>query len=53
MDNQRLVAHWNRSQARIAWAWARRNCGQVGPDRCGDGSIPAAERIFQMVEAPI
>jgi hypothetical protein len=42
-----MVSMWNRSQARIAWAWARRNCGQVDPDRCGDGSIRAAVRIFQ------
>ena len=51
--HQRLVAHWNRSHAKIAWACARRNCAQVGPARRGAGSIPAVFRIFQTVEAPI
>jgi hypothetical protein len=37
--------------ARIAWAWAVRNCRHVGPDRRGDGSRLAALRIFHMVEA--
>jgi hypothetical protein len=32
---------------------ARRNCAQVGPARRGAGSIPAACKIFQTVEAPI
>jgi hypothetical protein len=27
----RHVAHWNRSQASIAWACDRRNCAQLGP----------------------
>jgi hypothetical protein len=27
----------------MPWAWARRNCDQVGPVRRGAGSIPAAE----------
>jgi hypothetical protein len=48
-----MVSRWNRSQARIAWAWVRRNCVQVGPDRRGVGSIPAALRIFHTVDAPI
>jgi hypothetical protein len=48
-----IVSTWNRSQARIAWACARRNCAQVGPARRGAGSIPAAFRILQTVEAPI
>lgn len=48
-----IVSRWNRSQARIAWACALRNCAQVGPARRGVGSIPAAFRIFQTVEAPI
>ena len=43
----------NKSHARIAWACPRRNCAQVGPARRGAGSMPAALRIFQTVEAPI
>jgi SRSO17 transposase len=31
-----MVSMWCGSQARIAWAWARRNCGQVGSDRRAD-----------------
>src|SRR5450755_1184953 len=41
----------NKSHARIAWAWERRNCDQVGPDRCGAGSIPAFFRISHAVDA--
>ncbi|HEV7452155.1 MAG TPA: hypothetical protein VGO16_12360 [Pseudonocardiaceae bacterium] len=40
-------------QARIAWAWARRNCVQVGLDRRGAGSILAVLRIFHTVDALI
>ena len=47
------VSTWKKSTARIAWACARRNCRQVGPDRRGAGSMPAPFRIFQTVEAPI
>jgi hypothetical protein len=50
---QAIVSQWNRSPARIAWAWAVRNCAQVGPVRCGSGSIPAVWRIFHTVEASI
>jgi hypothetical protein len=41
------VPRWNRSQARIPWAWAVRNSRQVGPVRRGAGSSPAAVRIRQ------
>ena len=50
---QRMVSRWNRSQAKIASACARRNCDQVGPARRGAGSNPAVRRIFQTVEAPL
>jgi hypothetical protein len=40
-----------KSHARIASAWERRNCGQVGADRRGAGSIPAFFRISHTVEA--
>jgi hypothetical protein len=30
--------------------WAVRNCFQVGPDRRGAGSIPAAFKIFHTVD---
>ena len=42
-----------KSHARIASAWERRNCDQVGPDRRGAGSIPALLRISHTVEAAI
>jgi hypothetical protein len=42
-----------KSHARIASAWDRRNCGQVGTDRRGAGSIPAFLRISHTVEAAI
>ena len=42
---------WKKSTARMLVAWAVRNCFQVGPVRCGEGSIPAALRILQTVEA--
>jgi hypothetical protein len=48
-----MVSIWNKSQARILCAWARRNSVQEGPARRGAGSIPALCRIFQIVEAPI
>ena len=53
MDDQRLVAHWNKSHARMACAWARRNSDQDGPARRVDGSMPVLCRIVQTVEAPI
>jgi hypothetical protein len=46
------VSQWKKSQARIPCAWLRRNSVQVGPERRGDGSIPALLRIVQTVEAP-
>ena len=36
--------------ARIAAAWACRNCRQAGPGRRGGGSMPAACRISPMVD---
>jgi hypothetical protein len=42
---------WKKSTARMLVAKAVRNCFQVGPVRCGEGSIPAALRIFHTVEA--
>ncbi|SEG89493.1 hypothetical protein SAMN05444920_106459 [Nonomuraea solani] len=47
------VSTTRRSQAMIAWAWAVRNCRQVGPSRRGAGSMPAAYRISHTVEAAI
>ena len=46
------VSQWKKSHAKIPLAWARRNSAQVGPERRGDGSIPARVRIAQTVEAP-
>ena len=40
-----MVSRWNRSQARIACACARRNSLHDGPARRGEGSMPAACRI--------
>ena len=40
----------NRSRARIASAWERRNCAQSGPARRGAGSMPCFFRISQTVE---
>ena len=37
-----MVSTWAKSTVRIAWACAARNCRQLGPDRRGAGSIPAA-----------
>jgi hypothetical protein len=48
---QEDVSTWAKSTARIAWACAERNCRQVGPDRCGAGSMPAVFKIVQTVEA--
>ena len=42
-----------KSHARIASAWERRNCGQVGAVRRGAGSIPALFRISHTVDAAI
>jgi hypothetical protein len=42
-----------KSHARIASAWECKNCGQVGTDRRGAGSIPAFLRISHTVEAAI
>jgi hypothetical protein len=36
------VSTATKSTARAAWAWAVRNWRQVGPDRCGAGSMPAS-----------
>ena len=40
------LARWDRSQARIVCACARRNSAQEGPARRGAGSMPALRRIF-------
>ena len=48
-----MVWRWNRSQARIACACARRNSAHEGPARRGEGSMPALCRVFHTVEAPI
>jgi hypothetical protein len=40
-----------KSHARIASAWERKNCDQVGPVRPQAGSIPLALRISHMVDA--
>jgi hypothetical protein len=48
-----IVFRWNRSQARIACACARRNSLHDGPARRGGGSTPAVWRIVQTGEAPI
>jgi hypothetical protein len=32
---RKTVSTWAKSTARIAWAWAARNCRHVGPDRSG------------------
>ena len=44
------MSTWKKSAARIAEAWACRNCRQVGPDRRGAGSMPAARRISHTVD---
>ncbi|GAA1282160.1 hypothetical protein GCM10009646_81830 [Streptomyces aureus] len=36
--------------AMMPWAWEVRNCRQVGPERCGAESMPAAWRISQTVD---
>ena len=48
-----MVSRWNKSQARMPCACARRNSVHEGPARRGEGSMPAQCRIFQTVEAPI
>src|SRR3954447_4026201 len=48
-----IVSRWNKSQARIAWAWAHRNSAHDGPARRGEGSMSALCRMVQTVEAPI
>jgi hypothetical protein len=40
-----------KSQARIASAWERRNCAQVGPVRRGAGPVPAFVKISHTVDA--
>jgi len=40
-----------KSHARIASAWQRRNCGQVGPVRRGAGPMPWVLRISHTVDA--
>jgi hypothetical protein len=40
-----------KSQARIASAWERRNCDQVGPVRRGAGSMPLVLRISHTLDA--
>ena len=40
-----------KSQARIASAWERRNCAQVGPVRRAAGSMPLVLRISHTVDA--
>jgi hypothetical protein len=44
------VSTCRKSTARIPAAWACRNCRQVGPDRRGAGSMPAARRISRTVD---
>jgi hypothetical protein len=47
------VSRWNRSPARIPWAWAVRNSRQVCPVRRGAGFTPVVVRISHTVDAPI
>src|SRR5690349_18888452 len=44
------VSTCRKSTARIPAAWACRNCRQVGPERRGAGSMPAARRISRTVD---
>src|SRR6266702_1690380 len=44
------VPTWKKSTARIPAAWECRNCRQVGPERRGAGSMPAARRISHTVD---
>ncbi len=44
------VSTCRKSTARIPAAWACRNCRQVGPDRRGAGSMPAARGISRTVD---
>lgn len=48
-----MVSMWRKSQVIRQVACAERNSRQVGPARRGAGSIPAARRICQTVEAAI
>src|SRR6266545_2830664 len=47
------VSTTRKLQAMTACAWAARNCRQVGPDRRGAGSMPAACKISHTVDAAI
>lgn len=47
------VSRWKKSTAMMPSAWAVRNSRQVGPVRRGAGSMPAAWRIAQTVDAAI
>jgi hypothetical protein len=47
------VSRCRKSAAMMPWAWAVRNWRQVGPERCGAGSMPAACRISQTVDGAI
>src|SRR6266700_6604078 len=44
------VSACRKPAARIPAAWARRNCRQVGPERRGAGSMPAARRTSHTVD---
>jgi hypothetical protein len=48
-----MVSRCRKSAAMMRWAWAVRNCRQVGAERCGAGSMPAAWRISQTVDGAI
>jgi hypothetical protein len=47
------VSRWKKSAAMMPSAWAVRNSRQLGPDRRGAGSKPAAVRISQTVDGAI
>jgi hypothetical protein len=50
---QRLVAHWKKSQASMVDAWVRRNRRQVvWSRRTGAGGTPRRLRIRRIVDAP-
>jgi hypothetical protein len=45
----RVVQSWvgcRVTPATMLWAWLVRNCFQVGPTRCGAGSMPAEFKIL-------
>jgi hypothetical protein len=48
-----IAADGGKSQEMIPWAWAVRNCCQVGPERRGAGSMPAAVRMCHTVDGAI